>query len=205
MDEAKASAQYDRELHLYEALTEGVAWTLRQLLRREGITATVESRTKSRESLLKKASSPKYPDITQITDVSGVRVIAQSIANVGRIEGIVRHAFEVDEANSVNKRATLGADRFGYDSRHFVVRVTGGRAQHSAEWTNLIGMQAEVQVRTAMQHAWASVEHTLAYKNPEEIPQEIKRRMARIAASLEGADEDLQRCIDEAAQIRTRM
>jgi putative GTP pyrophosphokinase len=46
-----------------------------------------------------------------------------------------------------------------------------------------------VQVRTALQHAWAEVEHDLGYK-ADAVPVQIRRRFSRIASLLEIADQE---------------
>jgi hypothetical protein len=47
-----------------------------------------------------------------------------------------------------------------------------------------------VQVRTVLQHAWASISHALQYKQEDDIPRALRRRLARISALLEVADEE---------------
>ena len=48
--------------------------------------------------------------------------------------------------------------------------------------------KAEIQVRTFLQHAWASISHDNLYKNQFVAPDEWHREMARLAAVLEEAD-----------------
>lgn len=51
------------------------------------------------------------------------------------------------------------------------------------------GLRAEVQVRTVLQHAWAEIEHDeLGYHSDDLVPADIRRRLARAAAVLEGVD-----------------
>ena len=45
-------------------------------------------------------------------------------------------------------------------------------------------------MRTALQHAWAEVEHDLGYKASEAVPEVIQRRFSRIASLLEIADQE---------------
>lgn len=48
----------------------------------------------------------------------------------------------------------------------------------------------EIQIRTALQHAWAEVEHDLGYKAQDAVPELIRRRFNRIASLLEIADQE---------------
>lgn len=54
----------------------------------------------------------------------------------------------------------------------------------------------EIQVRTILQDAWANVSHKVIYKGSGQQNTNSERRMARIAAMLEEADEIFQKEID---------
>ena len=54
-------------------------------------------------------------------------------------------------------------------------------------------------------HAWAEIEHKLAYKRTEHIPQELRRKFSRISALLEEADEQFQDICDEVSVKRRKM
>jgi putative GTP pyrophosphokinase len=82
----------------------------------------------------------------------------------------------------------LEPDRFGYRSVHFVVSLSKDRAKLT-EWGVFSGKRAEIQLRTATQHAWAAVEHKLSYKRTREAPRDLRRRLLRLSALFELADE----------------
>lgn len=50
-------------------------------------------------------------------------------------------------------------------------------------------MKAEIQVRTVLQDTWATVSHKHVYKNGDIVSDTNKRRLHRLAALLEQADE----------------
>lgn len=52
------------------------------------------------------------------------------------------------------------------------------------------GLKAEIQVRTVLQHAWAALDRKLRYNNEEDIPREVRRKLFRVSALLEIADEN---------------
>jgi hypothetical protein len=110
-------------------------------------------------------------------------------------------------------RETARAGRFGYASRHLLVRFGDGEADPAgaaepptpAEPTS--GEQrstdagtaydparcVSVQLRTVLQHAWAEFEHEIRYKGvvPAEHAAELDRRFTLAAGLLELADHEL--------------
>lgn len=120
----------------------------------------------------------------EITDIAGVRVVTYLENNIDDIALIIRDEFQVDEQNSVDKREHK-EDSFGYKSLHYVIQFSSQRAS-LGENKKYQGLKVEIQIRSILQHAWASIEHKLAYKNP--IPEQYKRDFNRISALLETAD-----------------
>jgi hypothetical protein len=112
-------------------------------------------------------------------------------SDVERVDSLVEREFTVDEANSWKRTPTSDPDRFGYRSDHYVVSCSPSRAGLS-EWSPYRGLKAEIQVRTVLQHAWAAIDHRLNYKRASEIPTELKRKLFRISALLEVADDQFE-------------
>ena len=57
--------------------------------------------------------------------------------------------------------------------------------------------KVEIQIRTILMHAWAEIEHRLAYKKQAHIPSHLRRKFSRISAKLEEADEQFEELIQE--------
>lgn len=55
--------------------------------------------------------------------------------------------------------------------------------------------KAEIQVRTILQHAWATVSHDRIYKSDFDVPKRLVRDVNRVAANLEEADDAFARAI----------
>jgi hypothetical protein len=117
----------------------------------------------------------------------GLRIILYYPSDVDEVCAIWREQFSVDESSSVDKRAELASDQFGYSSVHLVCRLSEGR-RTLAEWSPFESTCCEVQVRTVLQHAWASISHALQYKHESDVPTQFKRRLNRLAGLLELAD-----------------
>jgi len=201
------SAEYRASLGAYEACAEKLERLLSDLLTTAGIDAVdVESRAKDPESLEQKvdAKRGRYEEpLKDVTDLIGVRVIAYYLEDVERISRIIEAQFEVDRENSSDKLQDLGSDRFGYRSVHFVITLAENRADLE-EWAIFVGKRAEIQVRTATQHAWAAVEHKLSYKRTSEAPQEVRRKLMRLSALFELADEQFSSVRAELEKVGAR-
>ena len=83
---------------------------------------------------------------------------------------------------------TARAGRFGYASRHLLVRTAADDDEHP----ELVGELASVQVRTVLQHAWAEFEHDIRYKGnvPEDAAADLDRRFTLAAGLIELADRE---------------
>jgi hypothetical protein len=116
-----------------------------------------------------------------VTDLVGVRIstyFEDAIVDVARI---VEERFAVDYRHSTDKLRFKDHGRFGYRSMHYVCAF---RDPPHAD------ARFEIQIRTALQHAWAEVEHDLGYKANDVVPEMIRRRFSRIASLLEIADQE---------------
>ncbi|WP_051878664.1 GTP pyrophosphokinase family protein [Chryseobacterium sp. FH1] len=148
----------------------------------------IESRTKDSDSLVEKIERKQIKDLNEITDLSGIRIIVYYQDDIDKIERIVRDNFIVDEPNSINKSELYKSNEFGYLSVHYIITLNNDR-EKLAEWKNFSKLKAEIQVRTVLQHSWASISHELSYKKNYEIPKEIERKLYRLAGLFELADE----------------
>lgn len=139
---------------------------------------SVMVRVKDAASLATKLARPdkSYEQLWDVTDLLGLRVETYFEDHVERVARLVEAHFKVDFQHSGDR-----ARPAGYRSVHYVCSAEGG--PHPA-------FRFEVQLRTVLQHAWAEVEHDLGYKADDAVPEEIRRRFARVASLLEIADQE---------------
>jgi ppGpp synthetase/RelA/SpoT-type nucleotidyltranferase len=175
----------------YEYLCAEVAYILEKRLKAAGLEfSAVTYRAKSLESFVEKIIRKEYKDpFSEITDFAGVRVVYLYSSDFPRIEQIIRAEFNVIE--KVDKIKEQGADKFGYGAVHFV--VTLGQKSSGARYDDLKGLICEIQVRTVSQDAWAIIEHHLVYKQESAVPEILRRRLNRLSAFFEDADETFDR------------
>ncbi len=188
--------EYRSALPLFEKMQEEVTQQLRDALARNGLIVTaVESRIKTEESLAGKLAlkGAKYATLSDITDILGARIVTFYTDDVDRIAAIAEQLFEIDWTNSVDKRKLHELDSFGYNSLHYICRLPG------------YDYRFELQLRTTLQHAWASINHDIGYKTGVEIPHDYLRRINRLAGILEMADDEFSRIRTEITDYRRRV
>ena len=149
---------------------------------------SIGHRLKPEGSLRTKIARPDktYASLWDLTDVVGLRVITYFEDSIDDIAKLIEDHFDVDFANSLNKKSTQqDPTQFGYRSVHYVCRLDAEKALNLPAEARF-----EIQIRTVLQHAWAEIEHDLGYKVAESIPAAIRRRFSRIAGLLDLADEE---------------
>ena len=185
-------AEYDKALELYRAFSQKLGGLMDEILSAQSINVhSVSCRLKGRVSFANKLAQAdgKYRVLGEVTDVAGVRVITYFGDDVDKVARVVTSEFEIDRANSVDKRDLLDPDRFGYLSLHYVVSLRPDRSA-LVEYAPYANLKAEVQIRSILQHAWAEIEHDLGYKSSQGVPREFRRQFSRLAGLLEIADSE---------------
>lgn len=190
---SKILDEYDEERAIYEFFAKKIEELLAEVLSQNSISFhSISCRVKERSSLARKidgSSTSSYDCLSDVTDICGIRVIIFFQDDANKVDELIHQEFTVDEGNSVNKADLLDPDRFGYLSMHHIVSLSSERSNLS-EYKKFIGLKAEVQTRTVVQHAWAEIEHDLGYKCKEGIPNQFRRKFSRLASLLELADEE---------------
>lgn len=184
--------EYMEKKPCYEGLNKKLQDLIKDLLDKCDIRIhSIEARIKSQDNLEREIKKPdnNYKNLNEITDISGIRIITYFEDDVDEVADIIKKEFQIDEANSVDKRKLLDPDRFGYLSLHYVVEIKEPRIS-LPEYKEFKNIKTEIQIRSILQHAWAEIEHDLGYKTVLAIPRDIRRKFSRIAGILEMADEE---------------
>lgn len=196
--------EYRESLPVFERILSVILDNIRKRLNdNHVVVAGLEGRVKTEKSLAGKLELKgyKYHTLSDITDIVGVRIITFFSDEVDIISALVEKLFEIDWENSVDKRKMLEIDRFGYMSLHYVCRIPESLYSDPA-MPQLNDLRFELQMRSALQHVWANMQHDTGYKSDVEIPVEHQRSLNRLAGILELADEQFSRIRKEINDYR---
>lgn len=187
--------QYRRLLPRYQRYAETLHFILTLAASKYAPDAIIQTRAKAIASFAEKIQRKrkKYHDpVNQMTDLCGARVITHTPHEVWTMCDFIEKNFTVDWENTVDISQRLKATEFGYRSVHYVVQCKDGAFQNLdtevALPDEILGLKAEIQVRTILEHAWADFSHRMMYKSPFPIPIQWQREFASLAAMLERAD-----------------
>ena len=180
--------EYQGQIPKYTSLKEQIVHVLINLAKQKSIELFgVEGRVKTVESLKNKLALKKYerPE-DEVEDLCGVRVICYYESDLDLLERIIREEFCI--LSETDKLKEIEDDRFGYSSRHFVVKVKDSWLDMPL-FREVGGLKVEIQIRTMLMHTWAAISHKLLYKKEGDAPREIKRSLSKLSALIEMADE----------------
>lgn len=159
----------------------------------------ITSRIKDRDECIKKFFE-KYRDSTpihercmdiksRITDLIGLRVTCIYESDIDVVKDRLLKHFDKIGLTNKTKDLEEDDDRFGYKGVHLDLRLNEDR-KALPEYRPFDGVCFEIQIRTIVQDAWSEVDHKLKYKR--QIPNKLKRRINRLSALFELADQEFE-------------
>lgn len=131
--------------------------TLRTKLKRLDPDAVVSQRLKRTPSIIEKLKRPDRTQLARMQDIGGLRAV---VADLDRVAELVRSYTESDRFTHELVRHDdyiANPKDSGYRSVHLVYKYHGNR-ESAAPYK---GLQVELQVRTRLQHAWATAVETM--------------------------------------------
>lgn len=203
MDVEQAALEFGKRRATYERFTLKFRDAVEELLDQKRIPfAQVDARTETVERFREKLTFGKSysQPLSQITDLCQVRIVLRLQSDLDRVVDLLRAEFSIDEENSAYKAKELNIDQFGYNPIHLVMTAKAPRLS-LAEWQPFAGLKVEVQIRTILQHAWATIWHAYDYRVEADVPRELRRRLFRVNTLIESADDELDRFADDNEQV----
>lgn len=149
----------------------------------------IESRVKSLNSIIKKLRDIGSPiSISNakknLHDIAGVRVVCCYVDDIYRVAELLLS--QDDISLILEKNYIKNPKPNGYRSLHIVVDVPVYMSQGK------LFMPVEIQIRTVAMDFWATLEHGIRYKTPDEVPQAVVDELRSCADVITETDYKMQ-------------
>ncbi|WP_164911905.1 hypothetical protein [Mycobacteroides franklinii] len=181
---------YRQSEDVHKRLRDEVEFTLEAALKDAEIKVhAIPVRVKTLPSFLEKIQRKDYPNpLDDMGDIVAGRVVCLFIEDIPKVEKLIRRTFDV--IGYEDKAKAASPEIWHYASVHFDCKLRD--AHKGPRYDPLKDRRFELQVRTILQDAWAAVDHHLAYKGEESIPNELKRDFSALAGLFHVADKTFQ-------------
>lgn len=200
--------EYRERLPLFQNMRDALMGILQeQVIKKSGIYfVTTEARVKTEKSLSGKLElkGMKYRSLGDITDIIGARLVTFYSDEIDKVAALVEKLFNIDWENSIDKRKMYEQDRFGYMSLHYICRIPK-EVYFDETRPEINEIPFELQIKTALQHVWATIHHDMGYKSDVDVPKEYSRSLFRLAGLLELADEEFKAFRQNIADYRRKV
>jgi putative GTP pyrophosphokinase len=152
----------------------------------------VTGRVKTISSILEK-SQKKSIDLRNfeemIDDIAGIRIICQFVEDIYKVVDIIKNRSDMTVTHE--KNYIENAKKSGYRSYHMIVIYAVETLKGKKE------LQVEIQIRTLAMNFWSTIEHSLAYKYKQNMPEEIRERLSSAAEAILILDREMSVVRDE--------
>lgn len=185
MNIAELESEYNNKKESYSKIINIVKFILKKEIDRKKIKYhSFYSRIKEFDSFRDKIKRKNIKDpFNEIYDLVGFRIVCLFLSDIEKIGDIIKSTFKTIEED--NKIANTKVDTFGYMSIHFKVKFKDTSDFGNKDLNNI---PFEIQVRTIVQDAWASISHYLDYKQEIGMPIHLKRNLHALSGLFYLAD-----------------
>lgn len=181
--------RYEELKTLYKRLVDEVLYILKECIQKEQIKvhslSSRESKIKTFEGFYDKVVRKQIADnqFDAVEDIAGVRIICLYRSDLERLGEIISKNFAIVGVDTSTTRAETP---FGYVSDHYVVKLP--KECKGPRYDKIRNLKCEIQVRTILMDAWASVSHHLDYKRQVDIPRELRTDFSALSGLFYVAD-----------------
>jgi len=165
---------------LIELLKNNVQSTLIPIFSEKGYAFL--SRKKTIESLAEKIETGRFSSFSDLDDLYACTVIVPTLLDEEEIIDIIKEYYriiEIKKRNSINKSPEV----FRFDNTRIICQLI----DHEEVKSEMFDLKFEVQIKTALEHAWSISTHAITYK-ADEISWKKMRLASQIKANIEQLD-----------------
>jgi putative GTP pyrophosphokinase len=178
--------EYNKKLSLYQEFCSTMQNLLSNVLVNNGYKCQVTSRIKSFESVKEKISRKVEKGIackklSDITDIAGIRIIFYLESDKKKF---ISDLYK--ELTPQNLKLFERHKEMGYLSTH-VIAMFGSKRLMLGEYKKYNGLQCEIQLTSALYHAWAEIEHDIFYKPDEAMTKRQQQAVRKLKKDLKEA------------------
>jgi ppGpp synthetase/RelA/SpoT-type nucleotidyltranferase len=189
MDEilvSRIAGQYKDKLQLYHDFTITMETLLICLLDNNGYKYQISHRLKSIDSLRNKISrkagkGTQYRALSDITDLAGIRIVFYFESDK---EEFIHDLYK--ELTPRNLELVEHSKKNGYHATHIIAQF-GEKRLALAEYSRYAGLKCEIQLTSALYHAWSEIEHGIFYKPDKEVQNLDQEVVVKLKKELEKA------------------
>ena len=189
--------EYYRQDILYYDFCAAIRNVIVNLLEQGGFKYQLSWRVKSIESVREKiarhaALGKVYRRLADIEDLAGIRVVFYRESEKRRF-----HAALMREMSRAKLQTEEHRKDSGYRATHVLVQLGPKRATLN-EYRRFAGLKCELQLTSALYHAWSEVEHDILYKRGPHVRSLDRATEARLTRELNDA---MRRFIEPASDL----
>jgi ppGpp synthetase/RelA/SpoT-type nucleotidyltranferase len=186
------SIGYVEKLSLYQEYSARIRNLVQDLVEREDIEiCSIDGWAKAPAEFVKSLNSHFVEEVSgldAIPDLVTVRVLLRFPEDVYAVEEIIRAEFSADLDLSVPSSGLDDPFRFGYPAVYYILSLSESRSS-LREWRKYEGLSFKLELRTILQEAWATISPRVNLNVASISEKTLKRKLVRLAALLEEADE----------------
>jgi putative GTP pyrophosphokinase len=170
MNKNNLKKEYDNKKFLFQKIQEEASRILSQEINIKRIQFILHKRIKKFESFYDKIHKKEIKSpFEEIHDIIGLRIVCLFLSDIKKITNIIEKHFDI--VKDEDKIISDDLKRFGYMARHFDVKFKDASLLNQ-DFKNIV---FEIQLRTIVQDAWASISHELDYKTEDDLQSDFKR------------------------------
>ena len=186
------SIDYVEKLSLYQEYSARIRNLVQDLVEREDIEiCSIDGWAKAPAEFVKSLNSHHGGEVSglgAIPDLVTVRVLLRFPEDVYTVEDIIRAEFSANSELSVPSSGLDDPFRFGYPAVYYILSLSESRSS-LREWRKYEGLSFKLELRTILQEAWATISPRVNLSVSSISEKTLKRKLVRLAALLEEADE----------------